>query len=362
MNNVVVTFGEIMTRLSAPGHRRIRQCLPGQLDAGFAGAESNIASAIALLGRRSRFVTALPKNWLGDAAVDFLRSHGVDTSHILRTDHGRMAQYFIETGAGLRPGRVLYDRDFSSFSLTEGLTYDWNAILADASWLVLTGISPALSATAAEATLQAAREAKSRGIPVCCDLNFRATLWKWQPGKSPRDLAREVMSRLVPHVDLLLTNPDQAADVLGIPWDGVPAGTNPADAYAASAGAIARAHPHIKRIVFTMRESHSASRNALGALLYEITSDTIHLAPVVNGEYTPYEMDHIVDRLGAGDAFAGGLLHALQTPGLAAPQRALDFALAAAALAHSIPGDINVVTQSEVEALLTGDRTGRVVR
>lgn len=362
MNNVVVTFGEIMTRLSAPGYRRVRQCLPGQLDASFAGAESNIASAVALLGGSSRFVTALPHNWLGDACVEFMRGHGVDTAHILRTDRGRMAQYFIETGAGLRPGRVLYDRDHSCFSLAEGSAYDWEKILADASSLVLTGISPALSATAAEATLHAAREAKACGVPVCCDLNFRATLWKWSPGKSARELAREVMGKLMPHVDLLLTNPDQADDVLNIPWKGVPVGVAPTDAYAAAARAIARAHPHLKRIVFTMRESHSASRNALGALLLDVAADRVHLAPLVDGDYAPYEMDHIVDRLGAGDAFAGGLLHALQTPNLSDPQRALEFAIASGALAHSIPGDINMIDPSEVEALMSGDRSGRVVR
>lgn len=362
MSTTIVTFGEIMTRLSAPGYSRIRQCLPGQLDAGFAGAESNIASAVALLGSRSRFITALPKNWLGDACVEFLRGHGVDTTDILRTDYGRMAQYFIETGAGLRPGRVLYDREASSFSLTEGAAYDWDAILSDASWLVLTGISPALSATATEATLHAAREAKVRNVPVCCDLNFRATLWKWQPGKSARELAREVMGRLMPHVDLLLTNPDQAADVLGTAWTGVTTGVKAEHAYAACAREIARAYPHLGRIVFTMRESHSASRNALGALLYDVAADHVHLAPIVDGEYTPYEMDHIVDRLGAGDAFAGALLHALQTPDLAKPSLALEFAVASAALAHSIPGDINVVDQSEVEALMFGDRSGRVVR
>lgn len=362
MKPTIVTFGEIMTRLSAPGYRRVRQCLPGQLDASFAGAESNIASAVALLGSRSRFVTALPKNWLGDACVEFLRGHGVDTSGILRTDYGRMAQYFIETGAGLRPGRVLYDRDDSSFSHTEGSAYDWDAILSNASWLVLTGISPALSSTAAEATLHAAREAKARSIPVCCDLNFRATLWKWQPGKSARELAREVMRRLMPHVDLLLTNPDQAADVLGTAWTGVPSGVTPEDAYAACSREIARAYPHLRSIVFTMRESHSASRNALGALCYDAASGRVNLAPVVNGEYTPYVIEHIVDRLGAGDAFAGGLLHALQTPGLDQPALALEFAVASAALAHSIPGDINVVNQSEVEALMSGDRSGRVVR
>jgi 2-dehydro-3-deoxygluconokinase len=362
MNNVIVTFGEIMTRLSAPGYRRVRQCLPGSLDASFAGSESNIAAAVALLGSNSRYVTALPKNWIGEAAVEFLRGFGVDTAHILRTDRGRMAQYFIETGAGLRPGRVLYDRDYSSFGLTEGAAYDWDAILADANWLVLSGISPALSATAAEATLHAAREAKARGVAVCCDLNFRATLWKWQPDKTPRDLAREVMGRLMPHVDLLLTNPDQAADVLGTPWAGVPAGTKPQDAYAETVREIARAYPHLKRIVFTMRESHSASRNALGALLYDVGTDQVHLAPLVDGDYAPYEMDHIVDRLGAGDAFAGGLLHALQTQSLSDPSRALEFAVASGALAHSIPGDINVVDQSEVEALMAGDRSGRVVR
>ncbi|MFA6287237.1 MAG: sugar kinase [Opitutaceae bacterium] len=362
MKDVVVTFGEIMTRLSAPGHLRVRQCLPGAFNASFAGAESNIAAAIAILGGRSRFVTALPQNILGESCVDFLRGFGVDTSCILKTEAGRMSQYFIETGAGLRPGRVLYDRGQSSFSLTQGADYRWDDIFADASWLVVSGISPALSATAAEATLRAAKEARARGVTVCCDLNFRSMLWQWEPGTPARELARRVMGEIMPCVDVLLTNPEQAADVLGVPWAGAPTSGDATDAYAGAARVIGRAYPQLRQVVFTMRESHSASRNHIGAQLYDVASDQVVLAPLVDGVYAPYEMDFIVDRLGAGDAFAGGLIYALHTQGLDKLAAALSFAVAASCLAHSIPGDINFVSRAEVEALMTGDRSGRVVR
>ena len=361
MNNVVVTFGEIMTRISAPGHHRLRQCLPGVLDASFAGAESNIAASIALLGGRSRFVTALPQNVLGDACVDFMRGFGVDTSCILQTPVGRMPQYFIETGVGHRPGRVLYDRERSSFSLTLGGDYRWDEILADASWLVVSGISPALSPVAAAATLQATREARARGIIVCCDLNFRATLWNWEPGTPPRALARRVMGELMAQVDVVLTNPEQAFDVLGIPWAGQGA-RDAKSAYGEAARAVVRAYPHLKQVIFTMRESHSASHNSLGALLYDVASDQVFLAPLSNGQYAPYEMHAIVDRLGAGDAFAAGLIYSLQRVGAADPVRALAFAVASACLAHSIPGDVNFVSAAEVETLMAGDGSGRVVR
>lgn len=371
-SNVVVGFGEIMTRLSSPGFSRLRQCLPGTLDASFAGAESNIASAVAVLGGRSRYVTALPRNVLGDACVGFLGGFGVQTQHILRSDTGRMAQYFIETGAGQRPGRVLYDREHSTFSLTPGAAYDWEGALNDAAWLVITGISPALSPMAAEATLYAARQAKERGVRVCCDLNFRASLWNWEPGTPPRQLARRVMGSIMPHVDLLLTNPEQAEDVLGIPWNPETLGKGGdsgriseipiTDSYGQAARRIGQAHPHIQQVVFTMRESLSASHNNLGALLYDLASDRVYLAPLIDGHYAPYQMQQIVDRLGAGDAFAGALLYAMHTPSLDNPQSALSFAVAAGCLAHTIPGDINLVTRSEVEALSAGDRSGRVKR
>ena len=360
MKNVVVTFGEIMTRLSTPGHHRLRQCLPGAFDASFAGAEANIAAAVALLGGRSRFVTALPENALGDACEGFLRNLEVDTTGILRTAAGRMPQYFIETGAGQRPGRVLYDRGDSSFSLTPGPAYRWDEILVDASWLVLSGISPALSATAAEATLHAAREARARGVTVCCDLNYRATLWNWEPDTPPRELARRVMGVLMSCVDIVLTNPGQASDVLGIPWADVEGDV--AAAHGEVARRIARAHPHLRRVVFTIRESHSASHNDLGALLYDPKADAVTMAPCRDGVYRPYEMRQIVDRLGTGDAFAGALIYALHTPGLDEDAAALAFAMAAACLAHTIPGDVNFVSRGEVEALMNGDEAGRVVR
>ncbi len=360
MKKVVVTFGEIMTRLSAPGHQRVRQCLPGTLDAAFAGAESNIAASISLLGARSRFVTALPRNILGDACVGFLAGFGVDTSAILRTDTGRMPQYFIETGVAQRPGSVLYDREYSSFSLTPGDAYDWDRILADASWLVISGISPALSPIAATATLKAAKEARARGVTVCCDLNFRARLWNWEPGTPARALARRVMGELMPHVDVVLTNPDQAFDVLNISWDR----SRDTDQAAVDKAArtISRAHPHLKQVVFTLRESHSASHNDIGSLLYDPATDRVIRAPYSDGSYKPYAMHTIVDRLGAGDAFAGGYLYALQTPGLDDPATALAFGTAASCLAHSIPGDINFVSRAEVENLMNGDGSGRVVR
>ncbi|PTY02944.1 sugar kinase [Verrucomicrobia bacterium LW23] len=379
---IVVCFGEMMTRLSTPGHARLRQCLPGTLEAGFAGAESNIASAVALLGGRSRFVTALPAHALGEACVTHLRGCDVDTSCVLRTQRGRLAQYFIETGAGQRPGRVLYDREFSAFSITPGDAYDWDAALAGASWLVLTGVSPALSEVAASATLHAARAARERGVRVCCDLNFRATLWNWEAGTPARALAQRVMSGIMPYVDLLLTNPDQAQDVLGLATG---PGPNPAASPSPTAALdnasakppspppemapllagvrrIARSYPQLQLISFTLRESISASHNNLGGMLYDVAGDRAWMAPLVAGNYVPYAMHQIVDRLGAGDAFAGALLYALQSPELASPAKALEFAVAAGCLAHTIPGDINFVTREEVEALCSGDRTGRVVR
>ncbi len=353
----IVCFGEMMVRFAPPGQQRLAQSLPGALEVSFAGAEANIAAAVALLGGESRYVSALPQeNVLADAGVRFLRGVGVGVGGIVRNTAGRMPVYYIESGAAQRSGTVLYDREFSAFSRTPGSAYDWDAVLDDASWLVLTGISPALSATAAEATATAARAARERGIPVCCDLNFRAKLWQWEPGTPARELARREMQALMPQVDLLLTNPDQAYDVLGIPWEG----RHEFACYTDSARRIAEAYPHLRRIVFTLRESLSASHNNTGAMLYEPQTGRTTIAPWVGGEYRPYEVNPIIDRIGAGDAFAGAYLYALQTPEL--EEEALGFGVAAACLAHSIPGDVNFVTRAEVEALLRGDRSGRIVR
>jgi len=350
-----------MARLSPPGHQRLRQALPGMLEATFAGAEANISASIAMLGGRSRYVTALPKNLLGEACLQFLRGIGVDTSCIIEASTGRMPAYFVESGAAQRPSTVLYDRDYSSFSLTPGSSYNWDAIFADASWLMISGISPALSATAADVTLTAAREARNRGIAVCCDLNFRATLWNWKPGTSARDLAQSVMGNLMPFIDVVITNPEQAADVLAIPW----AGSEERDekAYTQAARRIALAYPHLQKVIFTMRENISASHNNIGALLYEPASHCVTMAPCTDGgQYSPYSVHPIVDRIGAGDAFAAGLIYAFTTPGFDTAASALSFAIAASCLAHSIPGDINFANRAEIEFLVNGNRSGRILR
>lgn len=356
----IVCFGEILTRFSSPGFSRLRQAIPGTLEVRFAGAEANIAATIALLGGQSRMVSTVPSNVVGDSAIQYFRSLGVDCSAIRQTDLGRMGTYYIETGAAQRASTVLYDREHSAFSLAAGNSYPWHDILSYAAWLMVSGIGPAVSATAAEATLYAVRAACRQGVSVCCDLNFRSKLWQWEPETAPKELARREMANLMPFVDVVLTNPEQAHDVLGIPWDEADRGN--IEAYVRSARAIAAAFPHLNRVVFTMRESFSATHNAIGALLLDVAQDKIYLAPECEGVYEPYDIAYIVDRVGAGDAFAGGLLYALSTEGLDDSRTALSFAIAASCLAHSVPGDIPYVSRQEVEALMRGNRSGRIIR
>jgi 2-dehydro-3-deoxygluconokinase len=360
---LVVTFGEIMGRLAAPGNLRLRQAR--ELEVTYAGAEASVAASICNFGGAARYITALPRHALADATVDSIRAMGIDASHIVRTDQGRLGLYFLETGANQRPSNVIYDRADSAVSITAADCYDWEAILDGAGWLHLSGITPAISEVAAEATLVAAQQAKATGAQVSIDLNFRGKLWKWHAAKTPRELAQETMRTILPHVDLVIANEEDCSDVLGIRAGNtnVHQGDLNTSQYPEVAREVARQFPNVSRVAITLRESLSASHNNWGAMLFDATSNTSYFAPVDDeGKYRPFEIKNIVDRVGGGDAFAGGLIFALLTPELSDPQSALQFAVAASCLKHSIKGDFNYATRGEVEALMGGLASGRVVR
>ena len=360
----IVTFGEIMGRLTPEGVLRFRQCLPGSLQVTFAGAEANVAVSIACLGGNAAFVTALPKHAIADACVANLRALGVDTQHILRTDTGRLGLYFLETGANQRPGKVIYDRSGSAVSLTSYNRYPWSEIFAKSHWLHVTGITPALSKTAADATLFAVKEARARNLQVSCDLNFRKALWRWDPSCSPGELAERTMREILHYADLVVANEEDAADVLKIHArdTDVQSGKVAVEHYPEVAGEITRQFPNVKKVGITLRESISASFNNWGAMLYDASSQAAYFAPTKNLFYEPYAIRNIVDRVGGGDAFAGALIFALTQPELQSPETAIAFAAAASCLAHSIVGDYNFVSRDEVEQLMKGSGTGRVVR
>ncbi len=360
----VVTFGEIMGRLAPEGFLRFRQCLPGTLHVTFAGAEANVAVSIARLGGEAAFVTALPKHDIADACVANLRGLGVDTRHILRTDSGRMGLYFLETGANQRAGNVIYDRAGSSISQTPFEQYPWKEIFSGSRWFHVTGITPALSRTAADATLASVKEAKAQRLQVSCDLNFRKKLWRWDASCPPRQLAEKTMREILPHVDIVVANEEDAADVLRVQAldTDVHAGRVAAGRYSEVAAEIVRQFPNISMVAVTLRESISASNNNWGAMLYDSSRKEAFFAPLKDGAYEPYPIRNIVDRVGAGDSFAGALIFALTTPELSSPQTAVDFAAAASCLAHSIVGDFNYTTRTEVETLMKGSGSGRVIR
>ena len=360
----VITFGEIMGRLAPDGKLRFGQALPGHLNVTFGGAEANVAVAVAGMGGQASFVTALPKNPVADACVARLRGLGVDTSNILRVKSGRLGLYFLEHGSDQRPSNVVYDRDGSAIAITPAEQYPWESILAGGAWLHVSGITPAVSRNAAQATQDAARAAKAAGLTVSCDLNFRKKLWNWEPSLKPRQLAQKTMRGLLPFVDLLIANEEDAADVLDIHAGDtdVQAGKVSVEKYPAVAREIVRQFPNISRVAVTLRQSISASHNDWGAMLYVAKGEQAFFAPLRGGNYRPYEIRNIVDRVGAGDAFGAGLIFASLTPDLAEPQTALSFATAASCLAHTIEGDFNFVSRAEVETLMKGSGSGRVVR
>ncbi len=344
MQPATVTFGEIMLRLAPPGFERFLQS--PRFVATFGGGEANVAVALAGFGLPARYVTILPPHHpIADAAVAELRRCGVDTSGIVRAP-GRMPVYYVESGAAQRGSKVVYDRDYSSVALAKPGDVDWNAALEGCGWFHVTGITPAISASAAALALEAVRAARGRGITVSCDLNYRKNLWKW--GKP----AAEVMRELVRFVDVAIANEEDCQMALGIHAAvDVHSGKLEREAYAALTAQVLAEFPNLKTIAITLRESRSASHNGWSACLNDGRAFLLS---------RHYEITHIVDRVGAGDAFAGGLIYGLRT--LDGPQEALEFAVAASCLKHSIPGDFSRLGVEEVRQLLQGGGAGRVQR
>lgn len=360
---IVVTFGEIMGRLAAPANMRLRQSR--NLEVTYAGAEASVAASVCNFGGKARYVTALPKHAVAEATMDSVRAVGIDTNFVLRTDNGRLGLYFLETGANQRPSNVIYDREDSAIAITPPDNYDWKNIFDGTQWLHLSGITPALSKNAAEATLVAAKKAKAAGASVSIDLNFRGKLWKWESSKSARELAQETMRKILPFIDVVIGNEEDCHDVLGIRAGDtdVHSGSLDISRYPDVARQVSKQFPNVSKVAITLRESLSASHNNWGAMVFDVASDKPHFAPLdENGNYRPYQIKNIVDRVGGGDSFAGGLIFALTTPDLSNPEIAVKYAVAASCLKHSIKGDFNFSTRSEVEALMGGSGSGRVVR
>jgi 2-dehydro-3-deoxygluconokinase len=360
-----LAFGEVMARLAPPGRLRWRQALPGRVEVTWGGGEANVCAALALWGQPVRYVTALPCQPIAECLATSLRGLGVDLEHVLWRDEGRLGLYFVEVGANQRGSTVLYDRDSSAVSLAEPDEYNWDRILDGVRWLHVTGITPAISESAYRSNLELVRRADAAGIAISCDLNFRKKLWNWKPGTASRQLARECMAQVLTHVDLVIANEEDAADVLGIHAEGtdVTRGELNAPAYEQVAREIVRRFPHVARVAITLRESISADHNNWGGMLYDAGQEKSFFAPLdAQGRYAPYAISDIVDRVGAGDSFAAGLLHALNTPAYREPEAAIQFAVAASCLKHSVQGDFNYVSEGEVAALVAGNASGRVQR
>jgi 2-dehydro-3-deoxygluconokinase len=340
----VVCFGEIMLRLSPPGFQRFVQART--FDVIYGGGESNVAASLANYDMPAEFVTRLPTNEMGNACRNFLRQHGIGTSHIVRGGD-RLGIYYLEIGATQRGSAVIYDRAGSSFATIKPGIVDWDAAFADADWFHWTGITPAISQGAAEAVLEAVKIARAKGLSISCDLNYRKKLWKW--GKTPT----EVMTELVGYCDVAIGNEEDADKVFGIkaPETDVTAGKVEADAYRFVCGQLNRQFPNLHTIAITLRGSISASHNTWSAILWH--QGAIYTAPT-------YDITPIVDRVGGGDSFMGGLIYGLRT--YDDRGTALRFAVAASCLKHSIFGDFNMVSAAEVEKLMQGDASGRVSR
>lgn len=353
----VVTFGEIMLRVTPPGFQRLQQVMPGKVEVTFAGAEASIAASISYLGGNSAFVTALPNHAVADACIANLRSLGVDTSSIVRTSEGRLGLYYYERGINQRASQVIYDRDGSSISVLTAEHYDWDLILNGAQWLVISGITPAISRNAAAVTKSAMQAANARGVNVACDMNYRSKLWQWSPPLSARELATKTMRDLMPLVDMFIGGREDAAEVLG-----VSSSTSEPHELRRISGEVSRVYPRLKYIAMTRRVGNTANSNAFGGMLFNCQSQNAVYAPLQNDEPSMYQISDIVDRLGAGDAFTAGLLYSLTRAETIDLQKTIDFATAAGCLSHSIDGDYNYVSCSEVEAIAAGAQGGRVSR
>jgi 2-dehydro-3-deoxygluconokinase len=339
----VVTLGEIMLRLAPPAHERFLQS--PQFVATFGGGEANVAVALCSLGHPASFLTALPDNPLGDACIGELRRFGVGTSGIVRRP-GRLGVYYLEHGANQRPSKVVYDRENSSIAQAQAAEFDWSAAFAGAAWFHITGITPALSASAAALSRDAMQAARDAGVPISIDLNYRKNLWKW--GRP----ATEIMPELVRLAGVVIANEEDLQKTLAIETSiDVHAGALDPGQYRQITAGVLEAYPNLKTIAVTLRESRSASHNDWSACLHNrdafLTSRR-------------YQITHIVDRVGSGDSFAAGLIYGLLH--LPSHAEALEFAAALSCLKHSIPADFCRVTHAEVQALLQQGGAGRVDR
>jgi 2-dehydro-3-deoxygluconokinase len=345
MKNKVVTFGEVMLRLATPGNLRFNQT--DTLSFTFGGGEGNVAVSLANYGIPVSFVSRLPENDIAESCLAELRGLGVDTSHVLRGGE-RMGIYFLEAGAVSRASKVIYDRAHSALSEVKPGMINWEKVFEGANWFHWTGITPAVSASAAAVCKEAIQAANTLGLTVSTDLNYRKKLWNY--GKT----AREIMPDLVAGCDVVLGNEEDAAMVLDIHPDGVDVtkGHVDAEAYLSASKKIMGQFPRCKNVITTLRGSVSASHNTWSGVLYD--GKTLFKAP-------DYDITHIVDRVGGGDSFMGGLIYGLLTYG-EDMQSALNFAVAASCLKHTIYGDYNRVTVAEVKKLMGGDASGRVSR
>ncbi len=343
MSGKVVTFGEIMLRLKAPYGERLLQS--NDFEATFGGGEANVAVSLSVFGEAVRYVTLLPDHEIGQACIRQLNSFGVDTGCIVRNSN-RIGVYYIEPGSNQRPSKVIYDREYSAISLVQPGDIDWEKVFKDADWFHFTGITPAISQNAADEIMNALKIARVNGITVSCDLNYRGKLWKY--GKKPKDIMQEIFS----FVDIGIGNEEDCQKMLDIEsdWD-VGGGALSIDDYKRMSEKVLMKYPLLKILAVTLRESYNANDNGWSACLNDRNLFTVS---------KKYRIPHIVDRVGGGDAFAGGLIYGLRN--LNSHRDALEFAVAASCLKHSILGDYNRCSIQEVTALINGGGSGRVQR
>ncbi|MCP4762546.1 MAG: sugar kinase, partial [archaeon] len=336
---------EIMLRLKSPGHERLFQS--PKLEATFGGGEANVAISLANYGLNTRFITALPKNAIADSVERFLKSMSVDTSYIIRQGT-RVGTYFLEAGAGPRSSMVIYDRAHSSISEAKIEDFNWDKMFSDTNWFHITGITPALSETAAELSIEAVKIAKKKGLKISCDLNFRKKLWKY--GKN----APEVMKELMPFIDVIIANEEDIQKSLGMKLDQKIGGVElDREKYEQLAKKLSSEYSNVEIVAITLRESFSADHNDWSAMCYVKKENKAYFSK-------KYSLKNIVDRVGGGDSFGSGLIYALYTN--MNSQDALEFAVAASALKHTVPGDVNRVSVEEVKKLVAGEASGRVQR
>lgn len=341
----IITLGEIMLRLKSPNHERFFQ--NPLLEATFGGGEANVAVSLSLFGKETYFLSSVPENPIGEAAIQELRKYGVNTSFVNKEKNARLGIYFLESGSNARPSVVVYDRENSAISNAEPTDFPWDKIFEKGSWFHITGITPAISKKAQELSLEAVKQAKKMGATLSIDLNYRKKLWNY--GKNPS----EVMKELVKYADVLIANEEDIQKALEIhPSVDIVKGQLDIEDYKKLIISVKDEFPNLSKIAITLRESFSADNNAWSGILYD--KDNFFISQ-------KYQIEDIVDRVGGGDAFAAGLIFGLDEYQYDS-QKALDFAVAASALKHTISGDFNLVRKDEVLSLMEGNVSGRVQR